>query len=384
MAITRRFETRDDDPIRRLFTEAFGDWDEPHPRIPFSQRTGRDTYVSEVDGQLAGAVSERHHDSWFNGVEVPTAGVSSVTVQAESRGRGLLTPMFEAMMTGARDRGALLSTLYPTSPGIYRRFGYAPIVDLMELRVPTSSLAVPGDTVPTRRASAADLPAIRDVYRRWAADHNGPLTRLGESFPDPDQKVISSVTGYTVAESSPGTISGYVAWDRGRGYGAEASIKVWDLHADDHASLVSLMKVISSFSSVADTTVIRTSGDPEWRQLLREGSIEQVHRNPYAMAVLDVAVLERLRYPEGLELGLPFAWRGTGHVLQVSGGRGLVESVDVGDARSLDAAGLALTISGAQRSSALRRLGHLTGDTGHDEFWDFLFGSRQPHIRDYF
>ncbi len=384
MATTRPFETRDDDPIRRLFTEAFGDWDEPHPRIPFSERKGRDTYVSEVDGQLVGAVSARHHDSWFGGVQIPTAGISSVAVQAESRGRGLLTPMFDAMMTGARDRGALLSTLYPTSPGIYRRFGYAPIVDLMELRVPTLALAVPGDTVPTRRATATDVPAIREVYRRWAVDHNGPLTRLGPSFPDPDQKVISSVSGFTVAESSPGEITGYVAWDRGAGYGAEASIKVWDLHADDHASLVSLMRVISSFSSVADSTVIRTSGDPEWRQLLRQGSIDQVHRNPYAMAVLDVAVLERMHYPDGLEVGVPFSWKGTGHVLQVSGGRARVETADVGDARALDAAGLALTVSGAQRSPALRRLGHLTGDSGDDEFWDFLFGSRQPHIRDYF
>ncbi|MGJ9422907.1 GNAT family N-acetyltransferase [Aeromicrobium sp. CF3.5] len=384
MATIRPLEVRDDEPIRRLFVEGFGDWDDPHPRIPFSERKGRSTYVTEVDGQLRAAVSERHYDSWFGGAQIPTAGVSSVTVQAESRGHGLLSPLFEAMSNGARERGALLSTLYPTSPGIYRRFGYAPIVDLMELRVPTLALAVPGDTVPTRRATAADLPGIREVYRRWAADHNGPLTRLGESFPDPDQTVISSVTGFTVAESSPGAISGYVAWDRGRGYGAEASIKVWDLHADDPASLVSLMRSISSFSSVADTTVIRTSGDPEWRQLLRQGSIQQVHRSSYAMAVLDVGVLERMHYPDGLEVGMPFSWKGTGHVLEVSAGRAQVQSADVGAARSLDAAGLALTISGAQRSAALRRLGHLTGDTGDDEFWDFLFGSRQPHIRDYF
>jgi predicted acetyltransferase len=337
-----------------------------------------------VNGELQGAVSDRHFDTWFGDATIPTAGISSVTIRAEARGGGHLTPLFDAMTRGASERGALISTLYATSPGIYRRFGYAPVVDLMELRVPTLALDVPGDTVPTRRATAADLPAIHDVYRRWATDHNGALTRLGESFPDSDEKVLSSVTGITVAEASPGSITGYVSWDRGSGYGREASIKVWDLHADDPASLVSLMRVIGSFSSVAETAVIRTSGDPEWRHVLRQGSIEQVHRNPYSMAVLDVAVLERLRYPDGLELGLPFSWKGSSHVLQVSSGQGRVESADVGAARSLDAAGLALTISGAQGSATLRRLGHLTGDASHDEFWDFLFGSRRPHVRNYF
>ena len=384
MTTIRRLERDDDAEVTRLFKEAFGEGDDTTPHVNPIDRPGRRFWVAEEDGHLIGSTVDREFDTWFGDVAVPTAGIGGVTVRAEARGRGLVTPLFEHMLAESRRRGAVISALYPTSPGIYRRFGYAPVVDLMELRVRTRDLAVPGDTVPVRRATAADLPAIREVYTRWAVAHNGPLTRSGVSFPDTDEDALKAVSGITVAESGSGGVSGYVSWDRGSGYGAEASIKVWDLHADDAASLTSLMNAIGSFSSVADTTVIRTSGDPEWRHLLRQGSVQQVHRNPYAMTVLDVRVLELLRYPDGLELVLPFVWRGEGHVLSVASGRGHVETGEVGPVRQIDAAGLALTISGAQRSAALRRLGHLTGGVGHDEFWDFLFGSRQPAVRDYY
>jgi predicted acetyltransferase len=384
MTHIRPLERSDDDQLTQLLTESFGEWTETGPHVNQIDSPGRHTWVAEDAGRVVGLVVDCEFDTWFGGATIPTAGIASVGVQAEYRGQGLLTPMFDAMLASARERGALISTLYPSSPGIYRRFGYAPIVALEDVHVPTRALAVPGDTVPTRRATASDLPAIRAVYQRWAADQNGPLTRVGAAFPDSDTAVLAAVSGYTVAESPDGTVTGYASWSRGAGYGADAQITVSDLLADDIASLTSLMKVLASFDSVAPTTVIRSSGHAEWMHLVRTGSLQTVLRREYGMAVLDVAVLEHLGYPDGLEVALPFNWRGVGYVLTVSNGRGHVETAEVGGARALDAGGLALIISGAQRSGALRRLGHLSGDPRDDEFWDFLFGSRQPHVLNYF
>ncbi len=384
MTVIRPLERSDDEQITGLLTEAFGDWAESEPHVNPIDRPGRRFWVAEDAGRLIGSVVDRDFDTWFGGVAVPTSGIAAVAVQAEARGRGLLTPLFERALTGARERGALISTLYPVSPGIYRRFGFAPVATLDDVSVPTRALAVPGDTVPTRRATAEDLPAIREVYTRWASDHNGALTRTGESFPRTDAETLGAVTGYSVAESSPGTVTGYASWSRGAGYGTEATITVWELLADDVASLTSLMNVIASFDSVAPTTIVRTSGRAEWTHLVRRGNLRTTHRREYGMCVLDIAVLEQIAYPDGLELALPFSWGGSGHVLTVSGGRGHTEAADVGGARALDSGGLALTICGSLRSPDLRRLGHLTGDAGHDQYWDFLFGSRQPRVLDYF
>lgn len=384
MTVIRPLDRSDDEQLTRLLTEAFGESTDPGPHVNAIDRPGRRFWVAEEAGRLVASCVDRELDTWFGGVQIPTAGVAAVAVQAEARGRGLLTPLLDSMLAGARERGALISTLFPTSPGIYRRFGYAPVATLEDVRLPTRALAVPGDTVTTRRATADDLPAIDAVYRRWATDHNGPLTRLGASFADTDAERLSAVTGHTVAQSPDGTVTGYASWSRGAGYGAEATLTVWDLLADDVASLASLMNVLASFDSVAPTTVVRASGRPEWMHLVRTGRMQTVLRREYGMAVLDVAVLERLGFPDGLEVALPFSWRGVGHVLTVAQGRGHVETAQVGAARALDAAGLALTISGAQRSAAMRRLGHLSGDAGDDAFWDFLFGSRQPHVLNYF
>ena len=382
MTTIRALHRDDDAQVTKLWAEAFGEWDEPAPHVNPIDRPGRNIWCAERDGQVLATVNDREFDTWLGGAAVPTAGIASVAVQAEVRGQGLLTPLFERMLAGSRERGALISSLFPTAPGIYRRFGYAPIASLDRADVPTTAFVVAGDRVPTRRATPDDLPGIRAVHTRWASQHNGPLTRTGPSFPDAD--AFTSFTAISVAESSPGRISGFVSWARGEGYGAGAKIRVDDLIADDPASLASLMNVVGSFASVADTVAIRTSGRPEWEHLLRLATPQPTQRVPYMMAVLHVAVLEQLSYPDGLELGLPFSWQGTGHVLSVADGRAHVEPADVGAARALDGPGLALTITGAQRSPALRCLGHLTGDRSHDVFWDFLFGSRLPAVRDYF
>lgn len=382
MVTIRPLERSDAAEVTRLSTEAFGEYEQPDPPVNPLDRPGRHLWCAADGDRLSALVADREFSSWIGGAEVPTSGIASVAVEPEARGRGLLTPLFDRVLAGARERGALVSSLFPTSPGIYRRFGYAPIASLDHASLPTGALAVRGDTLPVRRADAGDLPGIHAVYTRWASRHNGLLTRTGPSF-TPDDPLVG-VSGVTVVESSPGTISGYVSWNRGTGYGDEATIRVPDLVADDPVSLASLMNSLASHASVAGTTVIRTSGIAEWQHLLRSAAARVVESHTYMLAVLDVAVLEQLTYPEGLDLVLPFSWGGRGHVLTVDAQRGHVEAADVGDARALDAASLALTITGAERSSGLRRLGHLTGDASADVFWDALFGIRQPHVLDYF
>ncbi len=380
----RHLARDDEEQATRLWSEAFGEDPPPGPPVNPVDRPGRRIHVAELDGRLVGSVIDREYDSWFGGRQVPTAGIAGVTVAVEQRGAGLLRPLFDACLTEARERGALVSTMFPTAAGIYRRLGYEVVGSLDDLEVPTAELDVAGDAVPLRRATVDDVPAIRAVHARWAAQQHGPLTRTGPSFPATDAELVNEFSGITVTEPAPGHVSGYVSWKRGTGYGESARLRVADLIADDRHSLAALLRSLAGHASVAPFTVIRTSGLEPWRLLLRSNAGRVVHRDPYGLAVLDVAALAAVGYPTAIEAELPFRWRGAGHVLTVSGGSAHVAPATVpDDARTVTDAGLAMAFAGAQSSAGQRLLGHLTGSGADDATWDALV-SRPFHVRDYF
>lgn len=383
----RRLTPADADAARALWREAFGT-DDADDRSDILDLPGRRFWGTEVEGTLAAVAIDREFESWFGGRRVQTAGIAGVTVAAEHRGSGLLRPVFDAMLAGARQRGAVISALYPTGAGIYRSLGYAPVAALDDIQVPTHHLLVPGDTVPVRRATVEDVPGIRAAYETWARDHHGPLTREGTSFPRTDEELLQAPTGITVAEPSPGHISGYVSWHRGTGYGTEgphgeARLRVDDLVALDRTSLVSLLRMLGSFAAVTPSTIIRTSGRAEWRQLLRADETRTLIHRPYLVAVLDVQALAHLTAPPGLTARLPFTTPQGAHLLTVADGNVSVGAGD-GSGRSLDPDGLAMTFAGSADSATLRRLGHLDGDDSDDPVWDALTVGRPPAVLDYY
>ena len=108
--------TRDDaEAADALAAEAFGapprDLPEPWP-VP-----GTCPWGAFAGHELAGVATVRAFRSWFGGDAVPIAGIAAVAVRPEHRGAGLLAPLFAALLADARDRGAVVSTLFPTAPG---------------------------------------------------------------------------------------------------------------------------------------------------------------------------------------------------------------------------------------------------------------------------
>ncbi|MDR6119934.1 putative acetyltransferase [Aeromicrobium sp. SORGH_AS981] len=375
----RRLTEADEDVMRRQFTEAFGAFDPPEPPVPLIV-DGKRWWGAEVGGRIVATALDREYASWFGGVRVPTAGIGGVTVAPEHRGAGLLRPLFTAMLAEARERGALVSTLYATAPALYRRFGFETVSSLDDVRLPTHALAVGGST-PVRRATSADDDAIRAVHDRAAARENGPLARTGPLF---TESPTLRVSGVSVAERE-GEVVGYVSWDRGRGYGAEGELVVGQLMADDADALRSLLSLLSTFASVTPTVRIRTSGVPPWQHLLRTAHPETVSSAPYALAVLDPAALALPRVHPGIDTRLPFSVDGRSLTLAVADGSGHVEPTGTTTGcRTFTRGGLALTFAGAATSATLRSLGHVEGDTADDVTWDLLFTRGPVTVHDYF
>jgi predicted acetyltransferase len=388
---------QDAESSRRLGWEAFGfpspvPDGPPDPDGPGQARFG----AFDEGGALVARMVDRAYDSCFGGALVPTSGIAGVTVVAEARSRGALTPLFETTLGHARERGAVISTLFPTAPGIYRRFGYELVADYVTVQVPTSALAAVAapTTTTTRRAGPGDLEAVRAVYDAWALEQDGPLSRRGVSFDDSAAKVFEH-SGVTLAVVEGGAVVGYASWNRGGSYGEQAVLEVSDLLARTVDGYRALMRVLGSFATVAPTVKIDTSGDDLARLVLPSLAWRVQDSSPYMLRVLDViGALTARRYAPSLRTSLDVAV--TGDLLGLVDGAYRLEVADgearctrlerpAEDLRTVSSRGLSLLYAGAQSSANLRASGHLIGgDRAQDPDWDALFGGRQRHIRDYF
>jgi predicted acetyltransferase len=389
----RRLQPADAEVARRLGWEAFGVPTTP-PTTPATLDKPGMTWFGAFDADvLVARMVDRVYDSCFGGALVPTSGIAGVTVVAESRSRGALTPLFTATLEHARQRGAVISTLFPTAPGIYRRFGYELVADFVTVQLSTLALTAVArpPTTTTRRAGAGDVEGIRRLYDSWALAQNGPLSRRGASFDASAGDLLTGFTGVTVAEDGEQLV-GYALWNRGQGYDETSALDVPDLLASTADGYRALLRVLGSFATVAPTTRIDTSGDDLARLVLPSVGWQVQHSSPYMLRVLDVpGALRARRYARALSAELDFTLAGDflpgldgSYHLSVSGGQADCVPAGASD-RVLSPRGLALVYAGAQSSVNLRTAGHLHGgDPEQDLDWDAVFGGRQLHIRDYF
>jgi len=354
--------------------------------------------LGTFDGdELVAKLNGRPYDSWFHGARVPTFGIAGVTVGAEHRGEGLLTPLMVQILGVAREQGAAISTLFPTAPGIYRRFGYELVSALTTVSVPTAALAQvrPADGIRTRRASADDFDAVRSCYARWARDRNGPLTRDGVMFPADAAEWLAGFTAVTLAVDTDDGVRGFASWRRGAGYGADAAIAAEDLIWTSGPARDALLATLGSFSAVTGTTRIESSGTGELDLALPVSATSIVARSPYMLRVVDVpSAFGAIRPSSSLTGATTFAVAGDGvgatngtYRLEVGEGTVTCTPSEAGGSPDVTFTprGLAMTWSGA---APLRRVAAddlaTAGDATVHAFWDALGLGRPIHIRDYF
>lgn len=397
---TRQLTADDFAASYRLGTEAFGTppAGTPPPTADGFPYPGRHAWGTFEGDRLVARVVGREYDAWFHGRTVPTCGVAGVTVEAEHRGEGLLTDLMTTMLTEAAGRGEALSTLYPSAPGIYRPFGYELVGSYDVIEVPVGELATvrpPSTSTTTRRASVADVDAVRGVYDAWAAEQNGPLSRRGPSFPGTADELVSAFTGVTLAVDAAGDVVGYCSWRRGTGYDTDATVEVTDLLALTSDGHRALWRMLGSFTSVTGQVRVWTSGDDLARLVLPSASWRVRHRYPYMLRVHDVAAaLTGIATPVPADVAFAVAGDRLGtangsYRLRTTDGRTACEAAGshAGDAATppvFDVRGLALAYAGAQSCANLRLAGLLTGPDEYDATLDALLGGRQVHIRDHF
>jgi predicted acetyltransferase len=206
--------------------------------------------VLEGDRLLATA-TWRSYAQWWGGRPVPMGGVAGVAVHPDGRGQGAATRLVRVLLGQLRGAGQPISVLFPTAPGIYRPLGWELVGRLDETVLPTAALRTvrPSGAARVRTAGLADVPTLTRLWHEHGRATDGALTRDGPSSPRGLEKLLAHDV-VALAEQD-GRATGYLAYDRGRGYGAAAELLVAELVAQDPAALSALLASLASWDAVA-------------------------------------------------------------------------------------------------------------------------------------
>jgi predicted acetyltransferase len=207
-----------------------------------------------VDGRLAATCGVLGMGQWFGGRVVPMGGVRAVATRVEQRGRGFATRVVRASLAAMRERGEVISALYPQVMRPYRGLGWEVAGSLLFRQVSPRALAALGrPELTVRRATEADRPAIRACYEQVARETNGFVDRargrwdwLFERLAD-EHWLLAGDEGYVVyrhVDPSPAGPEGF-------------RILVLDLIATTPAALRALWATLGDASSVVPTIYFR-------------------------------------------------------------------------------------------------------------------------------
>jgi predicted acetyltransferase len=261
-----------------------------------------------VDGMPAGAAMLHDMRQYWLGQPVRMAGVASVKVAPEHRGRGIGRTLMTELLALIADRGYPLSALYPATVPIYRSLGWELAGAKHKFRVPARSLrglAEPDQAargagaghldVPVRRAGPADAATVLGVIgeSHRAARDAGPLTW----DEDPAAQWLGRPDLYS-----------YLAGDDGFAAYRWLGDDLWveRVHARAPETLRALWSVIASHSSTTgDVRGWTSPRDPFW-WLTRERDATVTYRSMWMLRVVDAgAAIAARGFPPGVSASVP-------------------------------------------------------------------------------
>jgi predicted acetyltransferase len=381
-----------------LRSQAFGARREPLD----PNRPGRDPQRDVVrgafkDGRLVAAATAFHTAQWFGGRTVPMGGVAGVATAPESRGGRVGPRLMGDLLVGMRERGLVLSTLYPSTTSYYRRLGWEIAGTWWRTRMPARSLASlprPEAEITIYPESYAETDVPGDCYERVAPPHAGWLDR-DEPFWAFRRWEFAKEGGpqrYLYIAERDGQPVGYVTYrhleDDPRFYG----LQIDDLIADDHEATLALLRLVGSNRTVTDRVAWHGAHLPTLMFLLPEQDAEIESRWGWMSRLVDApgAIAARGYLPGvsvtvALEIHDEHApWNAGRWVLEVVDGEGRLTPGGSG-AVVLEVGTLAALYTGSASPWHLASLGRIDGaEPGDLAALAAAFAGPTPWLPDFF
>jgi predicted acetyltransferase len=288
-------------------------------------------------GRLVAATGAHAFGQFFGKRSVPMAGLHSLAVVPERRGQGLARDVMTPLLHAMRERGEVISCLFPATTRLYRRLGWemggsylwrgvAPR-SLQRLERPAHGRLRPG--------GAADLELLRSCYEKFAAPQNGQLDR-------PEIWWLRLVALWNersvfVAEGQGGAVEGYLVYRQLDGessaLGGPFRIEVYELAAVTRDASLALWRLLGSWASQVTQIVYRGPAEDPLLLLLPEQELSVLAEIRWMTRVVDAQGAVAARgFAPGVDVEVPLELRDPvfeGNqgcfVLRVCDGRGQLE-----------------------------------------------------------
>lgn len=127
--------------------------------------------------RLLGACKLYALTQYITGRPLPMMGLAAVGVEPDARRRGVGARLCREAIVIGRERGDLLSALFPFRAAFYERLGWGLFAALHEHLFDPGDLPEHDGADAVRLAGPADLAAIADCYDRVASEATGPIRR---------------------------------------------------------------------------------------------------------------------------------------------------------------------------------------------------------------
>lgn len=350
-------------------------------------------------GRVAAAASALVVGQFFGGRAVRSAAISAVCARPEAKGTGGAAAALEATLAAGRDEGAVVSTLWPSRTGLYRRVGYGVAGVGTRWSAPADALIAVGAASGAGGLSIEPDPPgdeVQALHGRRVRHYDGPIDRPAWWWAWRDRPRIDAKPrfAYGVRPEAGGPLTGHVIWTEGEaeppfGHATE----VTELAADDVAALAAILGVLGRQKTLSGRIAFspRALGpDAELRWLLGHHLAVAQPQGPWLVRLLDVAGAVAARgWPdraaERIDLavatpgaGAPRRWRLTvadGHGTATPGGDGTV---------AVSLAALSAWWAGGLRAASAARLGLASGPGDAIAALDRLTGDRDVWLPDQF
>jgi predicted acetyltransferase len=178
----RQAGRRDIRRLAELWTHAFPGERTVEQRVRQLEEGGvyggiEQAWYIERQGRIAGAFRGYALTQYLHGAPVPMLGLAAVAVAADARRSGLGGRLCAAAVRIGRERGDLVSVLYPFRPDFYHRLGWGLVGSLHAHRFAPESLPVQVGHPRVYLAPGGLLPAVFECYDAVARSSHGLLQR---------------------------------------------------------------------------------------------------------------------------------------------------------------------------------------------------------------
>ncbi|MBW3555650.1 MAG: GNAT family N-acetyltransferase [Actinobacteria bacterium] len=335
----------------------------------FLEKVHRDRSLAAfVDGEVAAWAQVRPFGQFFGGRSVAMGGYSPVAAAPEHRGLGLATLVTVAHFPLMRERGEVISGLYPASTQLYRNAGFELGGAFTHREFQTRSLhhiQAPGG-LRARRAKVEDLPAIKDCYRRFASTQPGWLDR-----PDVWWEKLLPVESFDehhvyVVGAGGGAVRGYVRYLHVPREPWGYNVAVQELCAEEPEVVLALWRLVGSSSTQAEFVKAVAPPEHPLLLLLPDQEMKTPSEIRWMTRIVDApAAIAARGYPPGVEVSVDIdlddahcEWNQGRWRLTVEDGRGVLERGGAGEV-TMSVNALATLYTGYASATTLQQAGLL-------------------------